>query len=84
MKSVCHYHPKSRKSSHYQPQNIEQGVKVDIVGHEKDHAMTKQTIALQNTVSKHYTHLQWAIPPQSEQINSFRRYSLVKTTSGAW
>lgn len=46
IKLVCHYHSKGRKSSYYQPQNIEQGVKVDIVGDEKDHAMAKETIAL--------------------------------------
>lgn len=43
---------------------------MDIVGDEKDHAVAKETITLQNTVSKHHTHLQWATTSQSEQIKT--------------
>lgn len=43
---------------------------MDIVGDEKDNAVAKETIALQNTVSRYYTHLQWVTTPQSEHIKT--------------
>lgn len=43
---IISYHPQCGESTYHQPQDVEQRVKVDVVGDEEDHTMPKKTITL--------------------------------------
>lgn len=46
------YHPQCGEPSYDQPQDVEQGVEVDVVGDEENHAVSKKTITLLGSHSR--------------------------------
>lgn len=43
------YHPQGGQSAHQQPEEVEKGMEVNVVGDEQDNAVSKEAIALEES-----------------------------------